>query len=84
VPGGSYLALYDGTDITPEVVEAARIRNESAALPYHLRSPERLGKFFEGLEYVEPGLVSVTRWHPEDGGDRVIDQYCGVARKSSS
>jgi hypothetical protein len=39
VPSGSYLALYDGTDISPEVVEAARIWNQSAALPYHLRSP---------------------------------------------
>ncbi|MFG1606937.1 SAM-dependent methyltransferase [Actinoplanes sp. NPDC049265] len=81
VPVGSHLALYDGTDITPEVVEVARIWNESAALPYHLRSPERLARFFEGLEYVEPGLVSVTQWHPEDDGDRVIDQFCGVARK---
>jgi hypothetical protein len=80
VPSGSYLALYDGTDISPEVVEAARIWNESAATPYHLRSPARLAAFFEGLELVEPGLVSVTRWRP-DTEMREIDQYGAVGRK---
>jgi hypothetical protein len=80
VPSGSYLALYDGTDITPEVVEAARIWNESAALPYHLRSPARLAQLFEGLELVEPGLVSVTRWRPDTEAPE-IDQYCAVGRK---
>jgi hypothetical protein len=80
VPSGSYLVLYDGTDITPEVVEAARLWNQSAALPYHLRSPERLARFFDGLELVEPGLVSVTRWRP-DTEAREIDQYGAVGRK---
>ncbi|WP_127503985.1 SAM-dependent methyltransferase [Actinoplanes solisilvae] len=80
VPTGSYLAIYDGTDITPEVVEAARIWNESAALPYHLRSPARLAQFFDGLEFVDPGLVSVTRWRPDTDGAE-IDQYGAVGRK---
>lgn len=80
VPSGSYLAICDGTDITPEVVEAARLWNESAALPYHLRSPARLARFFDGLQLVEPGLVSVTRWHP-DTEAREIDQYGAVGRK---
>jgi hypothetical protein len=80
VPSGSYLALYDGTDITPEVVEAARIWNESAALPYHLRSPARMARLFEGLEFVDPGLVPVTRWRP-DTEVRDIDQYGAVGRK---
>ena len=80
VPSGGYLAICDGTDITPEVVEAARIWNESAALPYHLRSPARLAQFFEGLELVDPGLVPVTRWHPETGLHE-IDQYGAVGRK---
>jgi S-adenosyl methyltransferase len=79
-PSGSYLAVCDGTDITPEVVEAARIWNESAALPYHLRSPDRLARFFDGLELVEPGLVSVTRWRPDTGAHE-IDQYGAVGRK---
>lgn len=80
VPSGSYLAIYDGSDISPVNVEAARIWNESAAQPYHLRSPARLAAFFEGLELVEPGVVPVTRWRPEDDAPE-IDQYCAVGRK---
>ncbi|MEU4164472.1 SAM-dependent methyltransferase [Actinoplanes sp. NPDC026670] len=80
VPSGSYLALYDGTDITPANVEAARIWNESAAQPYHLRSPARLAQFFDRLELVEPGVVPVTRWHPENDAPE-IDQFCAVGRK---
>jgi hypothetical protein len=80
VPSGSYLAVYDSAPITPEVVEAARIWNESAALPYYLRSTDRLAAFFEGLEIVEPGLVPVTRWRP-DAEAREVEQYGAVGRK---
>jgi len=80
LPSGSYLALYDGTDTSPETVEAARIWNESAALPYHLRSPERMSRFFDGLEMIEPGLLSVTRWKPDTEAAE-IDQWGGVGRK---
>ncbi|MEU8662389.1 SAM-dependent methyltransferase [Actinoplanes philippinensis] len=80
VPSGSYLAVYDGADITPANVEAARIWNESAAQPYFLRSPARLAQFFDGLELVEPGVVPVTSWRPEEDTPD-IDQFCGVGRK---
>ncbi|WP_430786368.1 SAM-dependent methyltransferase [Actinoplanes sp. G11-F43] len=80
VPSGSYLAIYDGADITPANVEAARIWNESAAQPYYLRSPERLRRFFDGLEIVEPGVVPVTKWRPEEDAPE-IDQFCAVGRK---
>jgi hypothetical protein len=80
VPSGSYLALYDSAPVSPEVVEAARIWNESAALPYHLRSQDRLARFFEGLELVEPGLVPVTRWRP-DTEARAVEQYGAIGRK---
>jgi hypothetical protein len=79
-PSGSYLAMYDGTDRTPEVVESARVWNESAALKYHLRSEERMRVFFDGLELVEPGFVSVTRWRP-DTDEPEIDQFGAVGRK---
>ncbi|MFC7278970.1 SAM-dependent methyltransferase [Paractinoplanes rhizophilus] len=80
VSSGSYLALYDSAPVSPEVVEAARIWNESAALPYHLRSTDRLAQFFQRLELVEPGLVPVTQWRPETEAPE-IEQYGGVGRK---
>jgi len=80
VPSGSYLASYDGTDTSPEVVEAARLWNLSAVPQYHLRSAARLAQFFDGLQLVEPGLVSVTQWRPEVEMHE-IDQYGAVGRK---
>jgi hypothetical protein len=80
---GSYLAMYDGSDTGEAVIEAARIWNISANPKYYLRSPERIAGFFEGLELVEPGVVSVTRWNPDPGSEDVpvVDQYCAMGRK---
>jgi S-adenosyl methyltransferase len=81
---GSYLATYDGTNTSPEVVEAANIWNQSANPTYHLRSPEQIASFYEGLELVEPGVVSVPRWRPDPTSPDIsaeIDQFCGVGRK---
>jgi hypothetical protein len=84
VPSGSYLTMNDGTDTSEEVVEAARIWNQSANPTYHLRSPELIARFFDGLELVEPGVVSPPRWRPEpspSGLPAEIDSACGVGRK---
>ncbi|HEX6678477.1 MAG TPA: SAM-dependent methyltransferase [Actinomycetes bacterium] len=84
VPSGSYLTMNDGTDTSAEVVEAARIWNESANPTYHLRSPDRIARFFDGLELVEPGVVSPPRWRPEPssaGLPAEVDSSCGVGRK---
>jgi hypothetical protein len=84
VPSGSYLTMNDGTDTSEEVVEAARIWNQSANPTYHLRSPERIARFFDGLELVDPGAVSPPRWRPDpnlSGLPAEIDSLCGVGRK---
>jgi hypothetical protein len=83
VPSGSYLTMYDSTDTSDEVVEAARIWNQSAKPPYHLRSPERIARLFDGLELVEPGIVSTLEWRPEPGSGppAEIDSLCGIGRK---
>ncbi|AEB44837.1 hypothetical protein VAB18032_18675 [Micromonospora maris AB-18-032] len=83
LPSGSYLAMYDGSDTSEAVTEAVRIWNISANPKYHLRSPERIAALFDGLELVEPGVVSVTRWRPDSTGPEpaAIDQYCAVGRK---
>jgi hypothetical protein len=80
---GSYFAMYDGSDTDPEVREATRIWNISANPKYHLRTPKRIASLFDGLELVDPGVVSVTRWRPDaDGADAgEISQFCAVGRK---
>jgi O-methyltransferase involved in polyketide biosynthesis len=85
LPSGSYLALYDGTDTDPAGVEAQERYNHSGAVPYRLRSPEEIAGFFQGLELVEPGVVSTPRWRPEpaaDGGlPAEVHAFGGVGRK---
>ena len=81
VPAGSYLVVSDGTNTSEEIVEGQRIANQSGH-PYHLRSPEEITRYFDGLELVEPGVVSIPRWRPEPGPlPPAMDGYCGVARK---
>ncbi|MGH3976498.1 MAG: SAM-dependent methyltransferase [Pseudonocardiaceae bacterium] len=84
VPSGSYLVLWDGTDTNEAVVEGAAKYAETGAIPYNLRSPEQVGQCFEGLEMVDPGLVSITQWRPdttEVGKAQPVDAYGAVARK---
>lgn len=86
LPSGSYLSLNDGTDVvTGEgIAEATRQWNETVANPYKLRSPEQIARFFDGLELVEPGLVSCPLWRPEPspfGPPQESDAFGGVGRK---
>ena len=84
LPSGSYLATNDGTNvISNDFEEAQRGYNESGAVPYNLRTPEQIAGFFEGLELVEPGVVTVTRWRPDhaDGPPAELDAFGGVGRK---
>jgi O-methyltransferase involved in polyketide biosynthesis len=86
VPSGSYLAVAHPTlEIRPEAsAAAARQWNETATPPITLRYKAGMLRWFEGLDLLEPGVVTCTRWRPEPG-DRTAEtdvyQFCGVARK---
>jgi O-methyltransferase involved in polyketide biosynthesis len=83
LPAGSYLALYDGADTNEAFNQAQQGYNDSGAVPYYLRSPERFKRYFEGLELVEPGVVPVPDWRPDPDADPVeVYSYCGVGRKT--
>jgi O-methyltransferase involved in polyketide biosynthesis len=87
VPSGSYLALDDGTNVVDRAVveQAQELYNQSGAIPYHPRSPEQIAGFFEGLELLEPGVVSCPRWRPDPqpggGLPPEVDMFGGVGRK---
>lgn len=81
LPSGSFLAMSDGTATSERVVESHRQYNESGAAPYHLREVADFTAFFDGLDLVEPGVVPLGCWRPENGSLMVVDGYCGVARK---
>ncbi len=87
LPSGSYLALNDGTNVISKAFEQAQEGyNQSGAVPYILRSPEQIAGFFDGLELVEPGVLSCPRWRPDpadtSGGlPAELDAFGGVGRK---
>ncbi|MFF6782851.1 SAM-dependent methyltransferase [Streptomyces sp. NPDC012510] len=86
LPSGSHLVLGDSTEVyRPEAMRAmVEHWNEASDNPRVNRSPEQLTRFFDGLEMLEPGLVSVARWRAERTGSAEpweVDCFGGVARK---
>jgi hypothetical protein len=86
VPSGSYLVLCDDTEVfhPDEMAEMIRQWNAASDSPRVNRSPERIARFFDGLELVEPGAVSVSLWRPDSSpwsGPEKVDDFGGVARK---
>jgi hypothetical protein len=83
---GSYLVLSQpASDVHPEgAAGAARRLSQGMPASVTLRSHEQVARFFDGLEWVEPGLLQVQRWHPDPTDtdlDRKVSVYGGVARK---
>jgi S-adenosyl methyltransferase len=83
LPAGSYLAINDSIDTSPELEEALRVYEASGAVPYRTRSLEQFTGYFDGLDLVEPGVVLVDDWHPDPGATRgpEIPQAGAVGRK---
>ncbi|MDQ0311611.1 SAM-dependent methyltransferase [Kitasatospora herbaricolor] len=83
---GSYLVLSHGTAdfIPPEVRDRVTGVYTKATAPLVGRSRAEVRRFFDGLELLEPEVVTVPLWRPEAeparGADRV-SMYGGVARK---
>ena len=54
--------------------------------PYTLRTIKEIEEVFTGLELVEPGVVQLPQWRPNEndiagGSAEEVDAYGGVARK---
>jgi hypothetical protein len=85
VPSGSYLVVNDGSAAVSSeaVTESAQTRAE-AGDPYYVRNPQEIAAYLDGLELLEPGVVSVSRWRPEAtpwGELEEVAAFCGIARK---
>ena len=81
---GSYLAIADGVAGTRSADDAQQRYNNAGPVPYHLRRPDQLASFFDGLDLIEPGVVPCPQWKPDASGGTAPDEaaaYCGVARK---
>lgn len=90
LPAGSYLAI---SHITGDVMRVERPESFETLMKIYDRSDspltprplEQIGRFFDGFEFVDPGLVSVADWRSE--GPSLLSERTrmswpgGVARK---
>ncbi|MFJ2588999.1 SAM-dependent methyltransferase [Streptomyces sp. NPDC087538] len=88
LPAGSCLVLSQLTgDFDPGSVEKGVASYAAGGMTLVPRSHRGVSRFFDGLELVEPGLVSVVDWHPELSlGELPVETqpvpiYGAVARK---
>ncbi len=82
LPSGSFLVMsHLSSDIAPASTDALAKAAQDANADYgfHLRSQAEFGRFFDGLELVEPGVVPVTAWRTES--DFVAPFWAAVGRK---
>ena len=90
LPSGSFLVISDGSE-AEAIREAEKDYAESGAIPYANRSRAEVAGFFEGLEWVEPGLVNVNLWRPASSTGvsalpgaqtpEPVNSFAGMARK---
>ena len=86
LPAGSHLVLSHTitSPSMPDVDEAVKFWNEHGTPKLTQRTPENVARFFDGLELLEPGVLSCSRWRPEDGDaaePEEVAMFGGVARK---
>ena len=86
LPSGSYLVISHPTaEIDgPAMKESMQLWNRSGAASIVARNPEQLIRFFDGLELLEPGLVSCSLWRPDStelGVPEEVFHFSGVGRK---
>jgi uncharacterized SAM-dependent methyltransferase len=83
VPPGSHLLLRDGVEIGEAKRRVGEAYADTGAVRYHFRTVERPRECFDGLELVEPGLVSISWWArtPRKGTAETVGGYGAMGRK---
>jgi len=83
---GSYLQLTHFCDSSQEARANEQVLKKSLGRG-QVRSREQIARFFDGLDLVEPGLVYLPEWRPDEPVRRPLDpgsmlMLGGVGRKS--
>ena len=93
LPAGSYLAISHGTrdipdrtDMSPEAMAEMGVKVErlyqltTASLVTRTRA--QVERFFDGFELLEPGVVEIQLWRPDESGSLLPGGfYGGVGRR---
>jgi hypothetical protein len=81
-PGSYLIIMQPASDLDPLLEIAAHRWNQIAATPVTLRSRAEVTAWADGLETVEPGVVQVTQWWPEEApAVGIMPLYALVTRK---
>jgi hypothetical protein len=87
LPPGSYLVASHVTpEHDPEGVAGLERTYRQGGVPAQARTSDEFAELaFGGLEMIDPGLVLVSEWRPEETGPRPlpseVNWYGGIARK---
>ena len=81
---GSYLVISHPTrEVNPEAVDrAVEMWNAGGSAPMVVRSPHDIARFFDGVDLLEPGLVTCSQWRPDGNDTSPASEYCGVGQKN--
>jgi hypothetical protein len=87
LPVGSYLAISHITSQNSKSMGTALREYDRADTNVIHRDHDEVEKFFDGLELLDPGVVSLLDWRPDETtgvGDEEFPSvvWCGVARKA--
>ena len=87
VPSGSYLVLSQpARDMVPEQsAEAEATLTRAMRQKVQFRTHAEVSRFFHGLDLIEPGVVHLPEWRPDEPVDPdgpVTAMWGGVGRKA--
>ncbi|OLT36350.1 hypothetical protein BJF79_31220 [Actinomadura sp. CNU-125] len=82
-PGSHVVIAHPTAELHGDLLhDSLRLLMQMGAAPVVARTPARIAAFFDGLDLLEPGVVSCSHWRPPLGLQApAVLQYCGVARK---
>ncbi|MEU5085294.1 SAM-dependent methyltransferase [Streptomyces sp. NPDC021356] len=83
LPPGSYLVLsHAACDLYPELAQQVTAEYAKGGIRLGFRTRGEVARFFDGLDLVEPGLVTATEWYQRPPAPRPEGSgiYAGVAR----
>ncbi|EIV94324.1 SAM-dependent methyltransferase [Frankia sp. QA3] len=88
LPAGSYLVLSHLAPDHDPSIEAGAKAYRARGIPLRPRTRAEVEALFDGLELLDPGLVSVHRWRPDaavpaDLTDAQVSAYGAIGRKPS-
>jgi hypothetical protein len=84
MPSGSYLTVTDTTrdiDADQGAAVTQRLNERMGSTQLTMRTREEIARYFDGLDLVEPGRVSLPHWRPVTEPAGLLNAYAGMGRK---